>query len=685
MAKDSFKYFRVEARELLEGLTQGVLQLEKGPFAPDVLAKLLRLAHTLKGAARVVRQPRIAELAHEIESVLATQREAAAAPTADQAAALLRFLDEITSQLRALDPDAAPQPARPERPAVEEPFETVRVEIQDMDSLLRDVTEAGVQLGGVRRSLAAVDRLRDLAAVLQDQLASRPGDQGVLSQASLLRARSITEDLRSSLDRFQRAVLADVERVDGELGEARSVAYRLRLVPARTVFPALDRAVRDAAQSLGRHAELETSGGDVRLDASVLAALRDALLHAVRNAVDHGVESDAARVAAGKPPIARVRLEVERRGNRVVFRCQDDGRGIDVDAVRAAAVGKGLIPSALAAGLKRADVIRLVFTGGLTTREDVTELSGRGIGLDVVRETVSRLKGEVAITSEWGRGTTLEMIVPVSLASFTGLTVEAAGTTASIPLDVVRETLRVRDADIAHAAGGDSILHDGRAVPFLSLEDALRRRSTSNRRRRTWAAVVVQSGGELAAVGVDRLLGTSNIVVRSLPGFVDADGVIAGVSLDVEGNPQLVLDPAGLVESARTGEGSRRAEAAAVRPPILVVDDSLTTRMLEKSILESAGYQVELATSAEEALIKVRDRTYGLFIVDVEMPGMDGFTFVAQTRADPVLAKTPAILVTSRNAPEDKRRGELAGARAYIVKSEFDQGHLLHTIRTLVG
>jgi two-component system chemotaxis sensor kinase CheA len=291
----------------------------------------------------------------------------------------------------------------------------------------------------------------------------------------------------------------------------------------------------------------------------------------------------------------------------------------------------------------------------------------------------------MSIRSEPGRGATVEVQVPISIASLHGLVVEAAGALAAIPLDAIRATLRVRDAEIARSAESDSILHEGNVIPFLPLDRMLRRSGSAGRNRSAWSAVVVEAGGRRAAVGVDRLLGTSNIVMRALPGVVEADRVVSGASLDAEGNPQLVLDPGGLVAAAERGRGASSEEADLRRAPVLVIDDSLTTRMLEQSILESAGYEVELAVSAEEALTKAHDRRYSLFIVDVEMPGMDGFEFVAQTRSDPALRDIPAIMVTSRNAVEDRRRGEQVGARAYIVKGEFDQEQLLQSIRTLIG
>ena len=713
MAKDPYRYFRVEARELLDGLTEGILQLEKGPSAhpSEGVARLLRLAHTLKGAARVVKQPGIAERAHTVEGILTAHREAELPLSKAQGSELLLLLDEISSHLADISSlaPASDESAQmiagatdPARLSAEEPLETLRVEILEMDSLLHTLTEAGVQLGAVRKGLGAADRLRDLTSLLLDLLAVRPGENrtgaaAASAMAGMVRARSFAEELRSSLDHFQRNLAVDLERVDGAFVAMRDVTHRLRLIPTQTVFASLALSVRDAAQTLGKRVAFEASGGEVRLDANVLASLRDALMHVVRNAVAHGVESESERIALAKPPTGQVRLEVLRRGSQVAFVCTDDGRGIDVEAVRTAAVARGVVPAAAAKALSANQVIALLGSAGavgFTTSSDVTELSGRGIGLDVVRATLSRLKGEMRIHSEPGRGVSVEVQVPVSIAALQGLVVEAGGARVAIPLDAVQQTLRVRDAEVARSAEGDSILHAGKVIPFLPLDLMLRRSGSGgpNFGNRVnpgiGSAVVVQSGGRCVALGVERLLGAANIVMRALPGVVDADPVVAGASLDAEGTPQLVLDPAGLVAAAERSRGetfNAAAEVQAQRAPILVIDDSLTTRMLEQSILEAAGYQVELAVSAEDGLIKAHDHRYSLFIVDVEMPGMDGFGFVAQTRADPVLHDIPAILVTSRDAVEDRLHGQQVGASAYIVKGEFDQMLLLQTIRTLIG
>jgi two-component system chemotaxis sensor kinase CheA len=404
----------------------------------------------------------------------------------------------------------------------------------------------------------------------------------------------------------------------------------------------------------------------------------------IRNAVAHGIETAAERVRAGKVAAGRVELEIVRGGSRVTFLCRDDGRGIDVPAVRRVAERRGLLSSS--SGTQTvAELLPLLLGGGHTTAAAVTETSGRGIGLDVVREAAARLRGEVTVETEAGRGTTLALSVPLSLSSLDALLVEDDGVSAAIPLEAVRRTLRLDQADVSRTADGDSIVYEGTVIPFIRLARALAGRAATTHAVGPESAVVVAGSSALAAVGVSRMRAIANVVVRPLPALAPSDPLVAGARLDADGTPQVVLDPAGLVADAIRGGKPVAAAAAPDAAAVLVIDDSLTTRMMEQSILESAGYDVDLATSAEEGLEKARRRRYQLFLVDVEMPGMDGFSFVAQTRGDPDLRDVPAILVTSRNSLEDRRRGQEAGASGYIVKGDFDQKMLLASIRRLVG
>jgi two-component system chemotaxis sensor kinase CheA len=311
-------------------------------------------------------------------------------------------------------------------------------------------------------------------------------------------------------------------------------------------------------------------------------------------------------------------------------------------------------------------------------------VSGRGVGLDVVREVAARLKGEVSVRSEPGRGARFEIAVPVSLSSVTALVVEAAGIAVALPLDAVGSARRLAAGDVARSADGDAIVDDGSSVPLVPLARVLDW-PESHASAGAASAVIVRASDRRAAFTIDRLAGIVDLVLRPLPLQVGPSPLCIGASLDADGSPLLVLDPEGLVEAAGTRRDRPPKPPERERARVLVIDDSITTRMLEQSILESAGYEVELATSGEEGLRKAREGRFGLFIVDVEMPGMDGFGFLAEKRADAALRDVPAIMVTSRGDEADRRRGLEAGARAYIVKGEFDQGRLLETIHGLIG
>jgi two-component system, chemotaxis family, sensor kinase CheA len=701
MAADPYKYFRIEAAELLEQLGSGILELEKGGATPELTQRILRVAHTLKGAARVVKQPAIAEQAHALEELLQPLRETTTAAPREVIEGSLACVDRVSKGLAALAPaPVAPAPAAnptagavaieparaPRGPAgADDELRTVRADIGEMDELLEGIGETHTQLGAVGKLAGSVERARHLADMLVEQLQRSGGrDATRTSLGPSDKALALATELALLAGQLERQLRPSLEQTQRELELVRALAEQLRLVRAGTLFASLERTARDAAHELGKQAKLTTRGGDVRLDARVLEAVRGALVQLVRNALAHGVENPSERVAAGKPAAGNILIEVLRRGRRVVFRCKDDGRGVDLEAVRRSLERRGQ-PRSEIDQLGVEQLLARLLEGGISTSSSVTEVAGRGIGLDVVREAAARLGGNVQITMLPGQGTTFELSVPLSVASLDVLIVEAAGVAAAIPLDAVRRTLRVDASAISSSASGESITFDDRAIALSPLARALRREAPGESAPSAVRSVIVVEGSDgLGALGIDRWLGTATMVLRPLPEHAPADAIVAGVSVDADGNPQLVLDPDGLVQAAR-----QRAPGAAHTPgerlPLLVIDDSMTTRMLEQSILESAGYEVDTASSAEEGLASARRRRYALFLVDVEMPGMDGFTFIETIRKDPDLRAIPAILVTSLSEPAHKQRGQDVGAQGYMVKSEFDQADLLTRIRRLVG
>lgn len=675
MAADPYKYFRLEARELLDQCGQCLLDLEKGAAAAPLVQRLLRLAHTLKGAARVVRLSEIADHAHAMEDVLAPLRDRDTALERGPIEAVLAHLDEIAKLLPGQAPPVpSAAPATP-RPGVEEPARTVRADVAEMDAVLDGVAETHTLLSGLRGAAGGLEQAQHLADLLAAQLAPRR-HRGEGAD----RTFALVEELRRSVTGAGRSLGTTIEQMHRELRQLRDTAERLRLVAAGSIFVTLERLARDVAQSLARQIEFASVGGEIRLDSHVLGAVQSALIQIIRNAVAHGIEPPEERRRLGKPDAGRIAVSVVRRGGRIVFECRDDGRGFNFEAVRRAALQRGLLtPETQALGAE--ELVRLLLRGGISTARSVTDASGRGIGLDIVRESIEGLGGEIAIRTEPGRSTAVELAVPPSLAALEALLADCGGQRVALPLDAVRSTSRITGQEIAHLASGAAIAHGDQSVAFMPLTRALGGRQWPA--GRDWTVVIVAGAAGLAAIGVDRLLGTARIVIRPLPELLPPSRIVAGATLDAEGNPQLVLDPDGLVALA-LGGGAGAPEPAAARATVLVVDDSLTTRMLEQSILESAGYAVDLAVSAEDGLEAVRRKSYALLLVDVEMPGMDGFSFVERIRADPALHRIPAILVTSRASAEDRQRGREVGAQGYVVKSEFDQAALLAMIRPLV-
>jgi len=687
MSGDPYRYFRTEARDLIDGLMHGVLELEKGQGGSELVSRLLREAHTLKGAARVVRQVRMAESSHAIEEVLAALRDTPGRPPADRAKALLALIDSLSADLTALTPpppEPTPRtgegntpPAAPAE-ATEERLEAIRVDVQDIDRLLRTISELRAALAGLSRQARGVQEVAKLAAALQrERRASRAAGPAGIDPRRI-------DELGESVRAASRALSAIADRSDHHIRDLSEQAAAMRLVPAASLFPVLERTARDAALAAGKEVTLEGTGGAVRLDAHSLGVLRHALVQLVRNAVTHGIESPADREAAGKPAMGRVRVHVQRRGDQAVFSCGDDGRGIDVDKVRQAVVSRGLATGEQAKKLTPPQLTSLLFRGGITTAAGVSQLSGRGIGLDLVRQAAATLNGTVNAWSEPAGGTRIEVSVPVHVESQDVVHVRAGPFDFAIPLHAVKRTVRVASSDVAISPDGESILDDGRSLRFVPLSRIIG--TAPGQRTRAVSALVLEAGGSAAAIGVDRVLGTSRVVVRSMPPILGPTPLLAGAFVNGEGDVRVVLSVEGLVQAVENQAASPApARAPRTVPRVLVIDDSLTTRMLQQGILEGAGYEVDTASSGDEALEKARRRRYGVFLVDVEMPGMDGFTFIQAAAADRQLQDVPSIVLTSRDSPEDRARGVRVGAKAYIVKSAFDEGLLLRTIRELTG
>lgn len=449
-----------------------------------------------------------------------------------------------------------------------------------------------------------------------------------------------------------------------------------RMVPLSTVTPSLHRVVRDVALGDRKLVRWVVEGGETEIDRNVLEKLRDPLLHLVRNSVDHGIEPPDQRLAAGKPAEGVVRLHAMRRGSEIVVSISDDGGGIDVERVRAAAIRDGVDT----ADLSPAQITDLIFRPGLSTAATITDISGRGVGLDVVRTNLGLLRGRVDVHSVPHVGTEFTVAVPLTLTIIQCLIVESAGERVAIPLDAVINLLP-SDVLEQHAGGLPMVMNGEAAVPVASLALTLGLGEVDR------GPVVVVAGSPAdQAFRVGSLVGQRDMVVKGLGRLLPRLDSVAGAGIESDGSIVVVLDVPGLISRARQGAmaGGPKEVATPKQASVLVVDDALTVRELERSILERAGYTVRVSADGREALRLLQADPADLVLTDLEMPVMDGIELIEAMRRNKALSSTPVVILTSHDSESDRQRGLAAGADAYVVKRNFNQQSLLSLVEQLL-
>jgi two-component system, chemotaxis family, sensor kinase CheA len=584
--------------------------------------------------------------------------------------------------------EAAPAPAAPASASAAAPVseKSIRVLSSTLDSLARQLELLALaESRHQRRSreveaaeAASREAIRLLEGVTQKLREAGDHDRQAEVVEAVVRLRSTAGDLKrvaqdGRRDAEQQLLVGTVLRED---------LRALRMVPAALVLEPLRRTVREVAGRLGKEVHLELFGVDVRLDRRVVDELRDPLQHLVRNAVDHGVESAEVRRAAGKPAVGRVTVRVEPRGSRVAFVIEDDGGGLDVDAIRASALRKGILGAEAAQRLSDADAARLVFRQGLSTAKRVTEISGRGVGLDVVQDCLTRLQGSVDVSFQTGRGTRFELELPLTLAATAAILFRIGREVAALPSDTVERVLLLSQGDIGTVAGRPMVKVGDEQVPFASVAQILGL-APGESRRKAQPALVLAMAGQRVAVAVDDVLGQQDVVVSSLGSRAAKVTHLAGASALDDGRVVGVLAAGEIFRRAQPAGTTARAEGPQ-RTKIIVADDSLTTRAAMKALLEIAGYAVLPAADGEEALGLLREPGVRLVVSDVQMPRLDGLGLTRRVKADPRTRSLPVILVTSLDSAEDRVAGLEAGADGYLVKREVERGKLLELVRQLL-
>lgn len=691
--------FRTEAQDALETVTTRVLAGGSARPTGEALTEMMRVTHTLKGAAGTVGLHAMVDLSHRLESVFASfGREPSPwrPATADQ-------LVEITDGLRAyLDHAGEPaselvaerlrdqidQIARPDRrpeslppPFVEPPPEPVlepvpegapapepkawlRVEPERIDHLMSSAGELLFDRTRIERRVQLLRTLaRDLARTRQS-LRDTLDDPGPPNRAALGEAESELAGQAALLSQTTAALLDEIEALRRTIGELQRGLTRIRMGPARDLMTHAARTLRALRRATGVRVELRTIGEETEFDKAVAEQLVDPITQLLRNAVAHAVEPPEERVAAGKPVTATITMRARQDGNLLVLELSDDGRGIDTAALRERLVAMGRWSATRAQLANDAEILDALLGTGVSIRGDADELAGRGIGIGMVRETVSKLGGEVKVSSVAGRGTTFSLRLPLSTALAHAMLFKVGGQVYAIPNVHVLDTTLVDPGTTL-----TTVRHE--VLPVLRLEHLLGHGTGTGTERRP--GLIVSFAGKSLVCTVDKVVGPREIIIKPLGPLLAPLTLYAGATISGSGKVQLILDPAQLVRRAHPDAPTAAMTAIDSAPVVLagralVVDDSRAIREAMTSILGREGWIVDVAEDGARALQLTRQLRYDLIVTDLEMPELDGFDLIARLRKDDRFRTTPVVIITSRANPEHRRRAKELGVRALVAK-----------------
>lgn len=590
-------------------------------------------------------------------------------------------------------------------------LDALLLQIEELLAVKLSVSQRAEDVSEIRRTVQDWDKsaravsddlrlMRDYVEKTRSAQTSASEEQAALGRIVdyLAYSQSMLETLSVRTSGAAKASREDVRVLGRMVDNLLEDTKRILMLPVASLLETFPRMVREVCRDQGKESDFVVVGGDVEIDKRILERLKDPVTHLVRNCIDHGLESSLDRERAGKPRRGSVRIAVAQvESSKVEVVIQDDGRGINAGKVKRAAVKSGQLTEAEAEAMSDADALALIFRSGVSTSPIITDLSGRGLGLAIVSERVEELGGRVTVTTTPGQGTTFRILLPLTLATFRGIFVEAAGQTFVIPTAGVERVLRMAAKAVDTVENRETVVLDGKALSMVSLAGVLAlpappgaEASSTDRVQ----AVVLSSGEQRIAFKVERILFEREVLVKSLGSQLNRVQNVAAATVLGSGRVVPILNVRDLMASAVGATGTRAAQTAVAEAgskagvkalkSILVVEDSITSRMLMKNILESAGYRVTTAVDGMDGFTALKSGKYDLVVSDIQMPRMTGLEMTERIRRDPAVSATPVILVTSLGSREDRERGVEAGANAYIMKSSFDQGNLLDMVRRLI-
>ncbi len=578
-------------------------------------------------------------------------------------------------------------------------IETIRVGTRHLDTLMTQAGELTVTKLRIAHRLGEIEAIANLweewnRDLFTNRFAFRREQQGDVALQRLETFHHHSEERLEQLGHLvktlQSSLSEDTTRLEQLSSDLEEGIRTLRLLPFATIFNLFPRMVRDLAQQQGKLVELITEGKDTLADKRLLEEMKDPLMHILRNAIDHGIESPQERERLGKPTTATIRLKAYQTPTNIVLEISDDGRGLDLDKIKQIAVKRGICGEEELAAMTPSQIQALIFAPGFSTAPLVTEVSGRGVGLDVVQTNVEKLKGTIEVESFPGLGCTLRVNLGITLATAHVLIVQVNQMPYAIPVEFVQTACLIKSEEIFPLEGRDTIIRDSQPISIVQLADLLELPPmTSGLTQETvLSCIILQVGQAQLGVVVDALVDEQDVVIKPQSQLLKRVRNVSGATILGTGDVCMVLNPQDLVKSARSRSQSisstQTPQLTPTKPTVLLVEDSIATRTQEKRILETAGYQVITAVDGLDGLNKLRSHTVDAVVSDVQMPNLDGLGLTAKIRQYQEYSDLPIILVTSLASDEDKRRGAEAGANAYIIKGSFNQEALLSTLQRLV-
>ena len=562
---------------------------------------------------------------------------------------------------------------------------------QDFQELLSMLDEIMKQWAGIAPETQALRRTLDKQDALP-VLSERKGRQYILNLFDAL--DSVQNHMRLMEGRLQTLVKSSgqAQRTVGVMVDTMVQDMKeVLMLPFSSFLEAVPKLVRDLSRDQGKDVSLVMEGSEVEIDRRVLEEMRDPLIHILRNSVDHGIEKPETRIAQNKPGTGTIKVSIKQvNGNKVEIMVADDGAGVDLEKVKKAAVKRGFISGDQAQAMDDEAAMSLIYESEISTSPIVTDISGRGLGLAIVREKVDKFGGKNFTRNQPGLGAEFRIIIPITLATFRGLLLRVEEQWFIVPTVNVEQAARIRSNEVRTVENRETISVNGRTLSFARLADVLElpRTENNNDGASFITALILSAGGKQLAFGVDEVINEEEVLLKPLGNLLSRVRNIYGAAILGSGRVVAVLNVADLIKSAAVAP-SRQARvepsaSAGEKINILVAEDSITSRMLLKNILESAGYVVRTVTDGLEALTELKQGNYNLLVSDVDMPRMNGFVLTSNIRAEKKLADLPVVLVTALQSREDRERGIDAGANAYIIKSSFDQSNLLDVIKKLI-